>query len=458
MIIGGNPGGLSAASKAKREKPDLDVIVFEKGDWVSYGTCGLPYYVKDEIKSLDQLITLTPEDVRERGIDLRMHHEVTSIDPENEVVTVETDEGDTIEESYDILLVANGGEAMRPPIEGIDLEGVFCINRLNSAKETKEHIESSSGIDKVAVIGGGFIGIEMVEAFHDLGMEIHLFEMLPHILGILHEDASIELENYLREKGISIHLNTGVNRITGEDGEVKAIETEDESYQVDMVLLACGVVPDTKLAEEAGIKIGETRAIKTDEYGKTNYPNIYAVGDCAESCNILTNEPAYFANSLKANRDSRSIGSTIAGKPVPLKPVAFTSKIKVLEMEAATTGVTDNEKLKLSGFSPIDVTIESHSKAHYFHDRHPIKVSMTADKRNGKLLGVSIVGKEGVANRIGIPATALSADMTVDDIEGLELGYAPPFGPIWDPIHVAAKVLNSKIKSLKRPSMVKVRY
>lgn len=444
VVIGGDAAGLSAASKAKRENPELDVTVFEKGEWISYGACGLPYYVKDEIKTLNDLVTLTPEEVNERGIDLRVNQKVKSIDPENQVVNVEA-ENDNFEQSYDQLLIATGARAREPPIEGSELEGMFKLHRLPSAEKLRKYIKSSDSPETVGIIGGGYLGIEMAEAFAAHGLDIHIFEMLPRILNLFHEDISKEIEEHLQENDVTVHTDTEVERITGENGRVESIQTEEDNFKVDTVLIAAGVTPNVELAEEAGIKTGPTGAIETDEYGRTNYQDIYAAGDCSESTNVVTKTPDYVPLALTANREGRSIGSTVAGSPTKLNPIACTSKIKAFELEVATTGVSDHERAKSAGFNPITQTITASSRAHYYPGGYPIKVSMTADKDSGKVLGASIVGKEGATNRIGTVATALHADLTVSEVEGLDQGYAPPFGPVWDPILTVAKVLNGKI-------------
>ncbi len=444
VVIGGDAAGMSAASKAKRENPELDVTVFEKGEWVSYGACGLPYYVKGDVDSLEDLVAIPADKFREkRDIDLRTNHEVTKIDPEKESVLVESEE-ETLEKKYDHLLIATGARAVSPPIDGRDLEGVFKLHRLPSGKEIRDHVENSNP-NSVGIIGGGYIGAEMAEAFSARGLEVHIFEMLPHVLDNFSEETSETVEEHLKEKGIELHLGEKIDRLTGKDGKVTGAEKEDGSVNLDMVLLASGISPNTELAEEAGIELGPTGAIATDEYGRTNYSNIYAAGDCAEAENIVTNSPDYVPLALTANRHGRAIGQTVGGNPEPGGPIAGTAVVKVFDLEVARTGIVRPERAKDAGFDPISKTITAQSRAHYYPGGHPIKITLTADKDTKRVLGASMAGKDGVSKRIDPIATALYSSLTVPELEKLDLAYAPPFSPVWDPVLTAARVLNGKL-------------
>lgn len=445
VVIGGDAAGMSAASKAKREDPDLDVIVFEKGEWVSYGVCGLPYYVKDEVDSLEDLVSIPAEDfIEKRNIDLRINQEVVSIKPRDRKVVV--DKGNkTYDHYYNQLLISTGAHAISRPIEGKDLEGVFSMHYLPSAKKIREALQKPDLPKSVAIIGGGYIGIEMAEAFDAYGMEVHVFDMLPHILSTFGEVSAKKVENHLTKKGIKLHLNTRVQRILGKDCRVKGIEAEEGFTAVDMVLIAAGIAPTVELAKDAGIKLGESGAISTDKYGRTNYSEIYAAGDCAEAKNVVTGKPDYVPLALTANRSGRAIGQTVAGSPKPVGSIAGTSAVKAFDLEVARTGIVDHKRAEKADFDPITETITSQSRAHYYPEGHPITISLTADRKSGKLLGASIVGKEGVAKRIDIVATALHSSMTISELEYLDLSYAPPFGPVWGPILTVAKVLKGKL-------------
>lgn len=447
VVIGGDAAGMSAASKAKREDPDMEVIVFEKGDWVSYGACGLPYYVKGEIEDIEDIIAVPKERfIEERNIDLRTRHEVTAIDPESQTVTVETPE-ETFQQDYDSLLIATGASAVLPPFEGVDLKDVYTIHDPPSGEIIREAIERDepAAPETVGIVGGGYIGIEMAEAFRGQGLDVHVFEMLEHVLGPFGEMVGEKVEAELEKQGVSVHLDTRVEGFEGED-RVQAVRTEDETVPVDMVVVGVGVSANSAIAEEAGIDVGDSGAIAVDEYGETSAKNVYAAGDCAEAENIVTGEPDHVPLALTANRAGRAVGKTVTGKPTETGPIAGTAVVKAFDLDAARTGIIDEDRAREAGFDPVSVTITSKSRAGYYPGGYPIEIEMVADADSHKVLGAAMVGEEGVANRIDTVATALYADMDAKDIEYLDLSYAPPFGPTWDPVVTAGKVLHGKLE------------
>lgn len=443
LVVGGDAAGMSAASKAKREDPDRNVVVLERGEWVSYGACGLPYYVKGEIDDLEDLVAIPADRFREeRNIDLRTGHEATAIDPQDQSVTVETPtETDTV--SYDDLLVATGARAQRPPIDGLDLEGVYSLHTMESGKALKEYAATASG-DTVAIVGGGYIGIELAEAFRGRDLDVHLFEMVEHVLPPFGREVAEIVETELADNAVDVHTNTRVDRIAG-DEEVAAVVTPESDFPVDAVLVASGVAPRTKLAADAGIELGPTGAIATDEYGQTNVENVYAAGDCAEMTHAVTGEPAHVPLALTANRAGRAIGATVGGKSTPVGDIAGTAVLKAFDLEVARTGIVDEGELRDAGYEPVSVSITAPSRAHYYPGGSDIDITLVGDAGSKRVLGASMVGEEGVANRIDTVATAIQSEMTVSDLEYLDLSYAPPFGPTWDPVLTAAKVLNGKL-------------
>jgi NADPH-dependent 2,4-dienoyl-CoA reductase/sulfur reductase-like enzyme len=459
VIVGGDAAGMSAASKLKRDDPDREVVVFEKGEWVSYGACGLPYYVKGDVESLDDLVTVTPEAFREeRDIDLRTHHEVTAIDREVRTVTVRGPDGE-LEQSYSDLLLATGAHAVEPPLDGMDLDGVFTLHDMNEAAEIRRYMGLDApgadedvvpgygteagdfpDVETVAVVGGGYVGIEMAEAFAHHGLEVHLFEMLPHTLQPFGAEAAATVEDHLREQGVHLHLDTPVDAIEGDD-DVRAIAVGDEDVRVDLALVGVGVAPNTALAEAAGIELGDTGAVAVDEYGRTNDPHVYAAGDVAEATNVVTGEPDHVPLALTANRAGRAIGQTLAGDPTPVGEIAGTAAVKAFDLEVARTGILDEERARDAGFDPVSITITAESRAHYYPGGSELQITLVGDRDSGRVLGASMVGREGVAKRIDTVATALGAAMTVDELAYQDLAYAPPFSPVWDPVLTAAKVL-----------------
>jgi len=442
VVVGGDAAGMSAASKAKRENPDLDVVVFEKGEWVSYAACGMPYYVKGEVDALDDLVAVTPEAFRdERGVDLRTGHEVVDIDPEAETVTVDGG-GETVEQSYDHLLVATGASAVEPPFDGLGLDGVFTIHDMDEADAIEEYVTERAP-DTAAIVGGGYVGIEMAEALSARGVGVRLYEMLPRVLQPFGEAVADVVEDHLREQGVELHLDTAVSGFEG-DERVEAVALDDASHPADVAVVGVGVEPNTDLAADAGIELGETGAVATDEYGRTNHERVYAAGDCAEARHVVTGEPAHVPLALTANRAGRAIGQTVTGDPEPVGDIAGTAIVKAFDLGAARTGLVDEERARDAGFDPVSVAISAPTRAHYYPGGAELTVTLLADRASGRLLGGSVVGGEG-AKRIDTVATALTAGTTVTELRNADLAYAPPFSPVWDPVLTAAKVLDGKI-------------
>jgi len=445
VIVGGDAAGMSAASKAKREDPDREVIAFEQGDWVSYAACGMPYFVKGDIERLDDLVQVTAEEFREeRDIDLRTNHEVVDIDTEAKTVTVSTDDGDTLEQAYGDLLLGTGASAIEPPFPGLDLEGVFTIHDMDEAGAIEQYV-SESGAESAAIVGGGYVGIEMAEALDARGLSVQLFEMLPHVLQPFGESVAGVVEDHLTEQGVELHLDTAVEGFAGDDA-VRAVDVEDgASVDADVVIVGVGVAPNTDLAESAGIDVGPTGAIATDEYGRTNAEDVYAAGDCADATNVVTGEPDHVPLALTANRAGRAIGQTVTGSPTEVGEIAGTAIVKAFDLGAARTGVVDEERAREAGFDPVSVEITASSRAHYYPGAQEITVTLVADRESERVLGGSVVGREG-AKRIDTVATALHAGLTVHELEYLDLAYAPPFSPTWDPVLTAARVLEGKLE------------
>jgi NADPH-dependent 2,4-dienoyl-CoA reductase/sulfur reductase-like enzyme len=466
VVVGGDAAGMSAASKAKRDDPDLDVVVFEKGEWVSYGACGLPYYIKGEIQTLEELVSVTPEEFREkRDIDLRTGHEVVAIDPEERTVTAESDDG-KVTVAYDDLLIATGAEAVVPPIEGRDREGVYTLGSMTEGKELREFVARSREEDPleqpdrgpachflescegaVGLVGGGYIGVEMAEALAENDFEVHLFQRGDRILKGFSEATSEAVREHIESKDVAVYLNAEVEAFDG-DEEVDAIVTVDgQRIEVEMALLGTGVEPRTDLAEEAGVELGPTGAIATDEYRETNLPDVYAAGDCAEAEHVVTGDPAYVPLALTANRHGRAVGQTVAGNPSEGGGIAGTAAVKAFDVEAARTGILDHEEATEAGFDPVTQTIEAKSRAGYYPEGGTVKVTLTADRETGRVLGASLVSEygEGAVHRSHAVVGAVTEGITVEELANYDLAYAPPFNTTWDPILTAAKVLGGEL-------------
>ncbi|WP_226039113.1 FAD-dependent oxidoreductase [Natrinema sp. DC36] len=466
VVVGGDAAGMSAASKARREAPDREIVVFEKGEWVSYGACGLPYYVKGEIQSLEELVSVTPEEFREeRDIDLRTGHEVVAVDTDERTVTAESESG-TVTQSYGDLLLATGSESVVPPIDGTDREGVYTLGSMSDGKELREYVaraRDGEGFQQpdrgpacryledcagpVGVVGGGYIGIEMAEALAANGFEVNLFQRGDRVLKGFSEATSEYVVDHLREEDVALHLGAEVTGLAGGD-RVEAVVTADDRIPVEMVLIGTGVRPRTELAEAAGIERGATGAIATDAYRETSAPDVYAAGDCAEAAHVVTGEPAYVPLALTANRHGRAIGQTVTGTPTEGGGVAGTAAVKAFNVEAARTGILDHDEARAAGFDPVTETVTAKSRAGYYPDGGNVTITLTADRDSERVLGASLVSEygEGAVHRSHAVVAALSERATVADVENYDLAYAPPFNTTWDPVLVAAKVLGGTLR------------
>ena len=465
VVVGGDAAGMSAASKAKRDDPSLDVVVFEKGEWVSYGACGLPYYIKGEIQSLEDLVSVTPEEFRrERNIDLRTGHEVVDIDPDTSTVTARSDDDGEVTQPYDALLVATGSEAVTPPIDGLDREGVYTLGSMSDGKELRDYVararddENLQQPDRgpacqfletctgpVGIVGGGYIGVEMAEALAANDFEVHLFQRGDRILKPFSEATSEVVLDHLTDQQVAVYLDAEVEELAGGDA-VEAVVTADERVPVEMVLVGTGTRPRTALAEGAGIELGETGAIATDSYRRTNYENVYAAGDCAEAEHVVTGDPVYVPLALTANRHGRAVGRTVAGTPTEGGGVAGTAAVKAFEVEAARTGLLDHDTARDAGFDPLTDTIEAKSRAGYYPAGGTVQVTLTVDRASGRVLGGSLVSEygEGAVHRSHALVGAVTEGVVVGDLSEYDLAYAPPFNTTWDPILTAAKVVDGQ--------------
>ncbi len=469
VVVGGDAAGLSAASKCKREDPDREVIVYEKSDWISYAHCGMPYYIKGEVDSIASMLSLSPTEVSERGIDLHRHHEVTGVDPREQTVTVETPDG-TVKQSYGDLLIATGARAVTAPIEGADLDDVFTIHHMHSAaalralltppEKADESVLDADYVDldaitpyfdreppeTVAMVGGGYVGVEMVEAFREWDLETHLYQRPSRPAPAFGEAVGDEIAAYVDDAGVDLHLNTEGEAIAGEDS-VERVVADDGTVAVDLAVVGIGIRPNTELVMDTGVEFGESGAVRIDEYGQTAVDGVYAAGDCAEKTHAVTGESDWVPLGLTANRAGRAIGQTVAGDPTPVGEIAGTAVLKAFELECGRVGIIDHDRAEAAGFDPVSETITAGSRSGYYPGNAETTVTLTADSESGRLLGGTIAGEDRAAIRIDTLATALHKGTTVDELERFDLAYAPPFSPVWDPILVAAKVLNGSLEA-----------
>ncbi len=439
VVIGGNAAGLSAASYAKRRKPYIEALIFEKSPHASYGSCGLPYYIEGLVRDPMELIAVSINALRDkRGLDVRVLHEAIGINTEKKQVRVkDLKENNEFEVSYDWLVISTGASPTKPPFPGIDINGVFTLRTLEDGIRI-EHFIGEEPPKRVAVIGGGYIEMEVAEAFSAQGFEVTVVEKLPRVLPNFDVEFAERIQEKLKEKGVKLILGSGVKVIEG-DRIVKRAITETETFETDLVLLGVGIKPQVTLAKKSGIEIGETGAIKVNERTETNIPGVYACGDCAETYHRILGRNVWIPLGDTANKQGRVAGANIVGEGIYFPGIIGSAATKVFELELARTGLGE-EDAKREGFDATANLIESYTRAHYYPNRKPIMIKLISEKNTQKLLGAQAIGGEGVAKRIDVLATAIWAGMTLDEIAWLDLTYVPPVAPVWDPVLVAAQV------------------
>ncbi|HUX07759.1 MAG TPA: FAD-dependent oxidoreductase [Acidobacteriota bacterium] len=446
VVIGGDAAGMSAASQARRQRSDLDIIAFEKTPHTSYAACGIPYYVGDMIKTSDQLVARAPEVFREKqNIDARVLHEVVEIDLEGRrVKAVNLSENAESWESFDKLLIATGASPIVPDVPGKDAEGVFTISSLESGLRCREALDRLNPRNAV-VIGGGYIGIEMAEALLMRGCDVTMIEMAPQVMPTLDQDMAGIVAQKLADDGVELLLE---EPLTGFDvdsnGRVLAVTTSNRTIPTDFTVLAIGIRPESNLAAAAGVPLGDRNAIRINERMETGIEGVWSAGDCAESKHLVSGKPFWVALGTVANKHGRVAGINIAGGNAVFPGVVGTAITKFNELEIARTGLQQREIDKL-GIDSISAKIHSKTRAHYYPGAELINVKLFAEKGNGRLLGAQIIGGPGSGKRIDTAAAALHAGMTIEDLINLDLSYAPPFSPVWDPLQIAARVLLSKL-------------
>ncbi len=445
VIVGGVAAGMSAASQAKRRKSSLNVTALEKSEFVSYGSCGLPYYIMDITKKHTDLIAIPKERFKsERNIDVLTKIEVVSIDSKaGKVFAIDHNEKKDIEFPYDYLAITTGASAIKPPIPGIDNPAIFQLRTLDDGIAIKGYIKSRS-LKRTAIVGAGYIGMEMAEALKGLGLEVIVIEKLSNILGTMDDEITTIVEKTLESNGVKILKSTEVKSFDKKENGLIRIETSNGSFDVDMVILSIGVKPNSEIAKAAGIVTGVHDAILVNERMETNIPHIYSAGDCATTKHIILKKDAYIPMGTTANKQGKIAGANIAGANESFKGVAGTSVVKIFDLEVARTGLTEREALE-NKFNAVSSVITSKTRAHYYPGGKSITIKLVMEKKNGKLLGAQMVGGEGVSKRIDIVVAGLYKGMTIDELSRLDLSYAPPFAPVWDPLLVAA---NDAIKKV----------
>ncbi|MEU3286523.1 FAD-dependent oxidoreductase [Streptomyces longwoodensis] len=449
VVVGGDAAGMSAASQARRLKdPDaLEIVAFERGHFTSFSACGIPYWVGGDVAERDQLIARTPEEHRERGIDLRLRTEVTELDVAGKRVRArDVDSGAESWTSYDRLVLATGARPVRPELPGIDAQGVHGVQTLDDGQALLDTLSRARG-RRAVVVGAGYIGVEMAEALINRGYEVTVLNRGSEPMSTLDPDMGRLVHTAMEGLGITMVNDATVTKVlTGDDGWVRAVATEDAEYPADVVVLGIGVRPDTALARAAGLPLGAHGGLLTDRAMRVRgHDDIWAGGDCVEVLDLVSGQQRHIALGTHANKHGQVIGTNVGGGYATFPGVVGTAVSKVCDLEIARTGLREKDARRV-GLRYEAVTIESTSRAGYYPGASPMTVKMLAERRTGRLLGVQIVGREGAAKRVDVAAVALTAGMTVEQMTALDLGYAPPFSPVWDPVLVAARKAATKVR------------
>jgi NADPH-dependent 2,4-dienoyl-CoA reductase/sulfur reductase-like enzyme len=448
LVIGGDAAGMAAAAQAKRRAgDDLEVVALERSHHVSYSACGIPYWVGGDVGSGDDLVARTPEEHRERGIDLRMRHEATDIDVDARKVTInDVERASSYTLDFDELVIATGAVPLRPDLPGVDARGIFGVQTLDDGGAVIEVLRRDRPSTAV-VVGAGYIGIEMAEALVRQGLTVTVVDRSEQPMTTLDPDMGRLVHKAMEDMGIDVRTESAVERFEVDGGRVQGVVVDGETIPADIVVLGIGVRPNTALAAAAGLPLGASGGLRVDRrLGVVGYEGIWSGGDCVETFNRVSQEWGHVALGTHANKHGRVIGENVAGGYATFPGVVGTAISKVCNLEIARTGLGEVEA-SAAGFGFISVSIDATTAAGYLEAARPMTVKMLAEVRSGRLLGAQIVGREGSAKRIDVCAVALWNEMTVEEMAGLDLGYAPPFSPVWDPVLVAARLAASKLAS-----------
>ena len=452
IIIGGVAGGATAAARIRRNTEKAEIILFEKGEYISYANCGLPYYIGGVISDRERLFVQTPESFGKRfNIDVRTRSEVTAIDVKKKEVTVRT-AGKTYTESYDKLLLSPGASPVRPPLPGIDTEGIFTLRNVNDTDHIKSYMQQKA-VKHAVIVGGGFIGLEMAENLHHSGIEVSVVEMANQVMGPIDYSMASLVHEHLQQKGVRLYLEQAVESFEKTAEGITVNFKSGIKVQAEMVLLSIGVRAETRLATEAGLKIGEMRGIYVNEYLQTSDESVYAVGDAIEYPHPITHKPWLNFLAGPANRQARIVADNMVfGNKIKYEGSIGTAIAKVFDLTVASTGLPA-KRLKQMDIPYLSATIHSNSHAGYYPGAVPLSIKILFAPENGKLLGAQIVGFNGVDKRIEMLAQVIQRGGTVHDLAELEHAYAPPYSSAKDPVNmagfVAENILNKKSRIIQ---------
>ena len=441
VVIGAVASGTSAAAKARRDAPDAEIVIYERDIHISYASCAMPYYIGDVIKDGKSLAPRDEDHFKKvYDVDVLTAHEVTSIDPkEKKLVVKNLNSGVTFEDRYDKLVLAMGARAVLPPIEGADGNKVFVLRNISDMYGIKEFIQSNNP-RKAAIIGTGFIGLELCESLKNLGMEVLMLERLDQVTPGLDPDMADHVEKNLKKHGVTVITGVSVVKI----GEDKVELADGRSLSADMFILAAGIRPNIEIAREAGVEIGVTGAIAVNSRLETNIEDIYACGDCMEQFHVVTGKPVFRPLGTTANKTGRIVGENLAGGKSEFRGVLGTGIFRIFDMTVALTGLSERDAIK-EGYDVVTCDNRKLSKTEYMGGKTMI-IKGIADRKTGRLLGAQIVGEDGVDKRIDVFATAITFGAKVEDLIHLDLAYSPPYSITKDPVMYTGMILENKIK------------
>ena len=437
VIVGGVAAGASAAAKARRCSEEADIILYEMGGDISYATCGLPYYLSGIISKRDDLLITSAKFFKQRfNVDVRTNHQALSINRNEQTVRVKNlITGETAEEGYDRLILAAGATPIMPPMPGVELPFVFTLKTLQDTDRIFEHLETKKP-ETAVVIGGGLIGMEAVENLVHRGIKTSVVEFMPQVLPFLDREMAEVVQHQLKQKGVDLYLSEKVTAIEEGQGRGWVRTNKGEDLPADLVIMSVGIKPNTKLAEDAGLRLGASGGIATDAFMQTSDPKIFAAGDCVESVNLVTGKPALIPLGSAANKEGRAAGANAMGRRIAVKGFTGTVIVKVFDLAVAKTGLSEKEAVS-EGFIPLVTYVLSEDHAGYYPGAETIQIKTIAERSSGRLLGSQIIGKQGVDKRIDVMATAIYNGMVQEDLLQLDLSYAPPYSSARDPVIVA---------------------
>ncbi len=439
VIIGGDAGGMSAASQIRRRQPDWDVVVLERGPFTSYSACGIPHLVAGDIGAIDDLVVISPEQFRERrDIDVRVGWRATALDLEARKVFATAREGEA-EIVFDRLLLATGARPILPDWPGADLQGVCAVRSLSDAVRFLELLDTRPR--RAAVLGAGYIGLEMAEALRKRGLAVEIFERTGGVFGGSSEEITHRVAEELAAMEVSLHLQTEVTGFEGSDGRLRAVRTDGRTVEADLAVVGLGVRPNSELARQAGVRLGPSGAIRVDPLQRTSAPDVFAAGDCTEAWHRVLEKPVFVPLALGANRQGRVAGTNMAGGEARFPGILGTAVTRIFDLALGRVGIDDAEAQR-AGIPVASASTTSSAAAHYMPEHGDLWIELRYRTDNLRVVGAALAGHDpSLAKRCDVLATAIAAGMTVGEVADLDLAYAPPFSPVWDPVlQVANKI------------------